>query len=122
MVARRLGVVVLELHSACTSNQGRSHIQVVTPNQGRPKPETQVLVLRRIQCHYHPCWLDGKPRCKFGDLPLAFKETLDAMTKKRKMADWKAAPTMPSTPTPRPSKFSSETAAAAAAGRWTRCW
>jgi len=96
VVCRRLGVVVLELHSACTSNQGRSHFQVVTPNQGRPnlkvkkvsdeddeadnsdpfvfRPETEVLVVRRIQCHYHPVWVDGKPRSKFGDLPLKFKE------------------------------------------------
>ena len=75
------GIVCVELHDACPSNQGRSHFQVV----GLPRPlapgggggalhaATEVVVVKRMQCHYNPVWVNGRPRTTLGELPAAFR-------------------------------------------------
>jgi hypothetical protein len=33
-----------------------------------------VIVLRRIGCHYNPVWVDGRPSTRLGELSGAFRE------------------------------------------------
>lgn len=67
-------VLCLELHSACASNQGRSHFQLILPHpEHEVKVHDQIVVLRRIQCHYNPVWVNGQARSRVEDLPMAFR-------------------------------------------------
>ena len=53
----------------------RSWLQVVLPSPSYSLgPHDVVLVVRRMQCHYNPVWLDGKGRHHLGDLPRAFTD------------------------------------------------
>jgi hypothetical protein len=78
-------VACIELHSACTSNCGRSHVQVVlpagcpAPAPGKPlvlRDDTEVVFLRRIACHYHAVWINGRARTPVRELPSAVRSFL----------------------------------------------
>jgi hypothetical protein len=85
VVCAHLGVACFELHSACASNCGRSHVQVVLP-AGCPAPapghplvlsdDTEVVFLRRIACHYHAVWVNGRARTPVRELPSAVRSFL----------------------------------------------
>ena len=68
-------VVCVELHSACASNRGRSHVQVVLPHPDHVlSPNDRVVFLRRIQCHYNPVFVEGQPNVRLADLPEAVRK------------------------------------------------
>jgi hypothetical protein len=83
IICRNEGVACIEFHSACNSNGYRSHIQVVLPNPP-PRPgqplvlslDTKVVFLRRILCHYHAVWINGRARTPVRDLPIAVRSFL----------------------------------------------
>ena len=65
----------LELHDGCASNQQRSHFQLVMPSPKHVLSEAdELVVVKRIQCHYNPVWVDGQPKWRVGDLPRAFRD------------------------------------------------
>lgn len=84
VVCRARGVACVELHSACASNWGRSHVQVVLPHGPAPLPgqplvlgeDTEVVFLRRIACHYHAVWVNGRARTPVRELPSAVRAFL----------------------------------------------
>jgi len=77
-------VACLEFHSACASNGWRSHMQIVLPSGPPPKPgqplnlsdDTELVVLRRIGCHYHAVWMNNRARTPVRDLPSAVRSFL----------------------------------------------
>lgn len=77
-------VACLEFHSACASNGWRSHMQIVLPSGPPPKPgqplklsdDTELVVLRRIGCHYHAVWINNRARTPVRDLPCAVRSFL----------------------------------------------
>jgi len=80
----KAGVACLEFHSACASNGWRSHMQVVLPSGPPPEPgqplklseDTEMVVLRRIGCHYHAVWINNRARTPVRDLPSAVRSFL----------------------------------------------
>jgi hypothetical protein len=67
-------IVIVEIHDGCPSNASRSHFQLVLPSpQHVISLNDTVVVLKRMQCHYNPVWVDGKPRSTVGDLPVSFR-------------------------------------------------
>lgn len=78
-------VACFEFHSACASNWGRSHVQVVlpkgvaVPSGGQPlalDDNTEVVFVRRLQCHYHAVWVGGRARTPVRELPAALRAFL----------------------------------------------
>ncbi len=74
VICRALNIVCLEIHSACSSNQGRSHFQIITPTPDHTLGSKDVvIVVRRIQCHYNPVWINNRLKSKLGELPGPFR-------------------------------------------------
>jgi hypothetical protein len=68
-------LVIVEIHDGSPSKASRSCFQLVLPSPDHRISETDtVIVLRRIQCHYNPCWLNGKPRATVKQLPKSFRK------------------------------------------------
>jgi hypothetical protein len=68
-------IVIVEIHDRCSSNAQRSHFQVVLPVSNHIiSPNDTVVVLRRMQCHYNPVWIDGKPRDIIRNMPPSFRK------------------------------------------------
>jgi hypothetical protein len=73
-------VVCIELHNATASNQNRSHVQLVMPTPDHTlSGSDNIIVLRRMQCHYNPVWVWQHPwptprsRMTLAELPEKFR-------------------------------------------------
>mmetsp|Transcript_75445 Transcript_75445/g.151667 ORF Transcript_75445/g.151667 Transcript_75445/m.151667 type:complete len:339 (-) Transcript_75445:181-1197(-) len=67
--------VAVELHDACASNAKRSHFQVILPSPSHVlSKDDVVIILRRMQCHYNPVWVNGVGRHRLGELPRALTD------------------------------------------------
>lgn len=75
-------VASIEFHSACESNWYRSHVQVVLPKGTAPPlvgqplalgEDMEVVFVRRIACHYHAVYINGRARTPVRDLPAALR-------------------------------------------------
>jgi hypothetical protein len=80
-ICRQERVACIEFHSKCTSNGERSHVQVVLPNEVQPgqpmlSPDVEVVFVRRIRCHYHAVWINGRARTPVCELPPALRSFL----------------------------------------------
>ena len=72
VICRHESVLVVEIHARVKSgpHERPSYVQVVLPAPDHVISATDtVVVVRRIACHYHPVWVNSRPRNAVGDLP-----------------------------------------------------